>query len=89
MIIRHIGVPKVGGAARLQPLPQSKIKKKKTHTGFVDTMIPKVLCDLHFGIIQPLKSFDERYIGILKKNVMQIHEFVNISFSVRVILFVT
>ena len=66
---------------------QNKIKKKKK-TGFVDTIISKVLRDLHFILNQPLKSADNYYSGILK-NMIQIHEFVDFSFLVRLILFVT
>jgi hypothetical protein len=46
-----------GGAAGLQPPKPSKPKCK--NTDFVDIMISKVLLDLAFSRIEPLKSADD------------------------------
>ena len=42
-------------------------KRNLQNTHFVDTTISNVLRDLRFGLNQPLKSADDRYIGIPKK----------------------
>jgi hypothetical protein len=65
--------PKGGG--RAAACPQIKIQKKKCN--FVDTMISNTLRDLTFSLNQPLKSVDDRYIGILKnktKNLVCLRE---------------
>jgi hypothetical protein len=54
---RGRGAPK-GGAAGLQPPPQTPKNQNLKNTDFVDIMIPKVLRDLPFSWNQPLKSTD-------------------------------
>jgi hypothetical protein len=54
------------GATGLQPPPPSPDKRNLKNTDFVDTVISKVLYDLHFSLNQPRKSADDYYIGIFK-----------------------
>jgi hypothetical protein len=68
MDCQSVGGPKDGAAwgAGLQH-PQSEVKKKHTHTGFVHMMISQFVRDLPVSLDQPLKSADDLYILTLDK----------------------
>jgi hypothetical protein len=55
-----------GSGRLLPPFAQIEIKKG---TDFVDIMLSNILCDLHFCQNQPLKSTDDKYIGILRNKI--------------------
>jgi hypothetical protein len=62
--------PRWGGCqAAAPPNPQ---KRNLKDTDFVDIMISKVLLDFLFSRNQPLKSADDLYIRILKKQINKI-----------------
>jgi hypothetical protein len=63
-----------GEPAATRPPPPAKAKLKITD--FVDMMVSKVLCDIRFGLYQPLKSTDDRY-NVMLKNIMKPYMYVN------------
>jgi hypothetical protein len=73
--IRHVQTatqagahPRGGGCRAAAPPPPNTKKPKFKTTHFIDIMISKALLDLPFNRNNPLKSADEQYIRILKKN---------------------
>jgi len=57
-----------GEAPGLKHHPKTPHPEKQNlkYTDLVDTMISKVICDLHFSLNQPSKSADDSYTGISK-----------------------